>query len=70
MPGGDSTPYNGVTVDTFPDWNALIRGVPATDLWPKVHPNTTPTEAFRRFDQVRSIHDIEVYKVVEVVRAK
>jgi hypothetical protein len=70
MPGGDSTPYNGVTVDTFPDWNALMRGVPATELWPKVHPNTTPTETFARLDKVRSIHDVEYYKVAEVVRGK
>jgi hypothetical protein len=70
MPGGDSTPYNGVTVDTFPDWSALMRGVPLTELWSKVHPNTTFTEAFRRFDKVRSVHDIEVYKVVEVLKGK
>jgi len=70
MPGGDSTPYNGVTVDTFPDWNGLMRSVPMTELWPKVHPGTTATEAFQRFDKARSIHDVEVFKVVEVVRGK
>jgi hypothetical protein len=70
MPGGDSTPYNGVTVDTFPDWNGLVRGVPAEGLWPKVHPSTGVVEAFQRLDKARSIHDVEVSKVVEVVRGK
>jgi hypothetical protein len=70
MPGGDSMPYNGVTVDLFPDWNGLMQGVPMTELWPKVHPNTTPTDTFNRYDRIRSIHDVEYYKIVEVVRGK
>lgn len=67
MPAGESTPYGGLTVDTFPDWNALVQGVPVGTLWPKVHPNTTPNDTFRRFDKVRSIHDVEYYKAVTVV---
>jgi hypothetical protein len=70
MPGGESTPYDAMTVDTFPDWNGLMRGVPVTELWPKVHPNRTSTDAFDRMAEVRSIHDVEYYKVVEVVRGK
>ena len=70
MPGGESTPYSGLTVDSFPDWNALMQGVPVGTLWPKVHPGTTPTDTFNRFDKVRSIHDIEYYRVVAVVQAK
>ncbi len=70
MPGGDSTPYNGMTVDSFPDWKTFIRGVPSEELWPKVHPGTTITDTFNRFARHRSIQDIEVYKLTEVVRAK
>ena len=70
MPGGESTPYNVVTVDTFPDWNGLVRGVPAEDLWPKVHPGTTVTDVFQRLDKARSIHDVEIFKIAEVVTAK
>jgi hypothetical protein len=69
-PQGDSTPYNGLTVDIFPDWSSLVRGVPLTDLWPRVHPNTTVDDVFDRLEKVRSVHDREVYKIVEVVRAK
>jgi hypothetical protein len=70
MPSGDSTPYNAVTVDIFPDWSSLIRGVPLTELWPKVHPNATFNDLFDRLERVRSIHDVEVYKIVEVVQGK
>ena len=70
MPGGDSMPYSGMSVDSFPDWNALIQGVPLNTLWPKVHKNATTTDTFNRFDKLRSVHDVEYYKVVEVVRGK
>lgn len=70
MPGGDSTPYNGMTVDTFSDWNGLMQGVPLNELWPKVHPNRTSTDTFDRLGEVRSIHAVEYFRVVEVVRGK
>ena len=69
-PRGESTPYNALTVDTFPDWNGLMQGVPVDQLWSKVHPSISPAEAFRRLDSVRTVRDVEVYKVVDVVRAK
>lgn len=71
MPSGDFMPYNALTVDIFPDWNGLVRGLPVNDLWPKVHPNVTTEQAFNhQLPSVRSIHDIEVYKIDEVVRKK
>lgn len=70
IPGGHSPPYNGMTVDVFPDWNSLTSGVPLDELWPKIHPNTPVEEAFDRLDRIRSLHDVEYYKLVEVVRAK
>lgn len=70
MPTGESAPYNAQTVDIFPDWDSQVRGVPVDELWPKVHPGTTSTAVFDRLDKVRSVHDREVYKIVDVVRAK
>jgi hypothetical protein len=70
MPEGDRVPYNAATVDFFPDWNALMQGVPVDQLWPKVHPKTTITEVFDRLEKVRSIHDVEVYKIIELVQPK
>jgi hypothetical protein len=71
MPSGDVMPYNALTVDIFPDWNGLVRDPPLDTLWPKVHPNLTTEQAFEhQLPGVRSIHDIEVYQVEEVVRPK
>lgn len=67
MPEGDNQPYNAATVDIFADWNALLHGAPMGELWPKVHPHTDSTEVFDRLDRVRSRHDIEVFKVIELV---
>jgi len=67
MPGGDNQPYNALTVDIFPDWNSLLHGLPVGELWPKVHPNTDQTAVFDQLDGVRSRHDIEVVKVIELV---
>jgi len=69
MPSGDVMPYNALTVDIFPDWSGIVRGLPLDTLWPKVHPNLTTEQAFdHQMPGVRSIHDIEVYQVEEVVR--
>jgi hypothetical protein len=68
-PTGDGTPYNGLTVDIFADWASVVRGVPP-ELWPKVHPDTPASELFNRLDKERSVHDREIYKIVEVVPGK
>jgi hypothetical protein len=71
MPSGDAMPYNAMTVDIFPDWDGLVRGLPFNDLWPKVHPGVDSSDVFeRQLAGVRSVHDTEVYELVEVVRPK
>src|SRR5262249_46432243 len=70
MPAGGAPPHNALTVDIFPTWNAFVSGVPLTELWPKVHPSTTSNTLFDRLEKVRSVHDREVYKIVDVVRGK
>jgi hypothetical protein len=69
-PTGDSTPYDSLTVDVFADWASMVRGVPLDELWPKTHPDTAASDVFNRLEKVRSVHDREIYEVVEVVRAK
>jgi hypothetical protein len=70
MPQGDSLPYNAMTVDVFPDWNSLIRGVPMDQLWPKLHADLTLTKFFERLDDVRERHSVDVYRVTEAARGK
>jgi hypothetical protein len=69
-PTGTSAPYSSLSVDVFPDWNALVRGVPLNDLWPKVHPNIKSDEVFEKLAKTRSVHDQEIYKVVDSVTGK
>lgn len=67
MPSGDSLPYDGATVDTFADWNSLIRGVPLGELWPKVHPGFSINETLANLDKVRSVHDVTTSRIEAVV---
>lgn len=67
MPSGDSLPYDGATVDTFADWNSLIRGVPLGELWPKVHPGFSINETLAHLDKVRSVHDVTTSRIEAVV---
>ena len=69
-PSGTSAPYSSLSVDVFPDWNALVRGVPVNDLWPKVHPSITSDAVFEKLAKTRSVHDQEIYKVVDSVTGK
>jgi hypothetical protein len=62
---GDDLPFNALSVDILPDWNTLVHRVPF-ELWRKVHPNTDATGVFDSLERVRSRHDIEIYKVLEV----
>ena len=69
-PTGTSAPYSSLSVDVFTDWNSLVRGLPLDTLWPKVHPTITSAEVFERLAKTRSVHDQEIYKVVDVVEVK
>lgn len=69
-PTGTSQPYSSLSVDVFTDWNSLVRGVPLNDLWPKVHPNIKSDEVFEKLAKTRSVHDQEIYKVVDSVMGK
>ena len=59
-----------MTADFFPDWNGLVGGVGLNELWPEGDPDTTSNDVFDRIGEIRSVHDVEIYKLVEVVRAK
>jgi hypothetical protein len=48
----------------------MMQGVPVNDLWAKVHPGATVTDTFNRFDRARTIHSVEVGKIVELVQGK
>ena len=70
MPSGAAVPYNAMTIDVFPTWDGLLKGVPTDDLWSKVHPGTTLAQVLSEQDKVRSLHAQEVFRLVERVERR
>jgi hypothetical protein len=70
MPGGDGIWSNGLTVDLFPDWEALMRGIPLNQLWPKVHGNRSRAEWSDRLSTICERPLIEIARFVEYVSPK
>jgi hypothetical protein len=70
MPGGEAVPYNAMTIDVFPTWDGLLKGVPLDDLWSKVHPDKTVAQAMGEMDKVRSLYTQEIFRLVERVERR
>ena len=67
MPAGASLPYNAMTVDIFPSWAALGRGLPTRALWNKVHPNTDMTAHLSRLSTIRDRPRVDTVRLIEVL---
>jgi hypothetical protein len=66
MPGGDRMHYSGMTVDVFPSWEALGKGIPYTDLWPKVHSDISFNDYIDKIDKARDVYSNDVVQVAEI----
>jgi hypothetical protein len=68
MPGaGTAQPYNAVTMDVFPDWAALGRGVRFQEIWAKVHPEISGADYMQKVAAASDRYRTEVFEVVEWV---
>lgn len=67
MPGGDGLHYNAMTVDIFPNWAAVGKGVPVSTLWPKVHADMPFADYMSHMATAVDRYRIELYQVVEMV---
>ena len=67
MPTGASLPYNGMTVDIFPSWAALGKGIPTRALWNKVHPDVDISAHLNRLSTIRDVPRIDTVKLIEVI---
>jgi hypothetical protein len=65
MPGGQSLPYNARTIDVFPTWDAMGKGLPVRALWTKAHPNVDYTTHMNKLNTLAERPRVDVYKVVE-----
>lgn len=67
MPGGSGLQYNATTVDHFPTWAQLAKGIDARTIWNKVHPDTDlaafMNPGFSVFDRTR----VDVYRMIELI---
>ena len=68
MPGGTGLPYNAMTVDVFPSWEALGKGIPTRATWNKVHPNQDMTAYMDRMGELVDRPRVDVVKLVEVIQ--
>ena len=67
MPGGENLPYNAMTIDVFPSWDAMGKGIPARDLWNKVHPNRDISAHLDRLSTMRDRPRVDVVRLIEVI---
>ena len=67
MPGGENLPYNAMTIDVFPNWAALGKGLPAREIWNKVHPNSDMSAHLARLAAIRSRPRVDVVRLIEFI---
>lgn len=70
MPGGQSLPYDAMTYDGFPSWEALGKGIPVRATWNKAHPEMDFAAYSARMATVVSRPRVDIVKLTEVIRAK
>lgn len=67
MPGGANLPYNALTVDGFPSWEALGKGIPSRTIWSKVHPEMDFTQYTDRVSDAAERPRIDIIRVMDVI---
>jgi hypothetical protein len=64
-------PYQGVTVDFFPSWDAVWKDDPQfVDRLKKVHPETDPTAMFEQISKARSMVAQQLFAIEDLITAK
>jgi hypothetical protein len=67
MPGGSALPYNTMTVDIFPNWAAVGKGIPSRRLWNQVHPESDMASYTNRGATIADRTRIDLLKIVDVI---
>ena len=70
LPGGSDLPYQAVTVDVFPSFNAIFADDPKfAERFRKVHPDMELGTTFEQFAKLRTIESIKVFELEDVITA-
>jgi hypothetical protein len=68
LPGGRDLKFQGVTVDIYPNWDAVFKQDPQfVERFRKVHPDMEFGTTFEQFEKLRTIESIQVFTVVDRV---
>ncbi|MBS1829766.1 MAG: hypothetical protein JST93_30990 [Acidobacteria bacterium] len=68
MPGGATMPYNGLTVDGYPNWDALFATTNPRNTWGKVHPDSDYSAYMTRVGQLAERPLVSTMRLIEVIR--
>ena len=69
MPSGSGLPYNAITVDLFPNWEAT-GGSGNSGLWDKVHPDLKSADYMAKVADTADRYKVELYRNVAMVLKK
>jgi hypothetical protein len=68
LPGGTNMPFQAVTVDIYPSWDAVFTGNShVTEHFKKAHPDMEFGTTMERIDSVRTIVSRELFTVADMV---
>jgi hypothetical protein len=68
LPGGADQPYQGVAVDVFPSLDAVFAGGAGfAEAFRKAHPDMEIGTTMEQFDRLRTIQDIQLFELEDVV---
>jgi hypothetical protein len=70
LPGGSDLPFQAVTVDAFPSYDAVFAADPQfPDRFRKVHPDMELGTTFEQFEKLRTIQSTQLFELADVVTA-
>lgn len=70
LPGGSDLKFQGVTVDIYPNWDAVFKADPQfVDRFRRVHPDMDFGTTFEQFEKVRTMVGIQLFSAVDIVTA-
>jgi hypothetical protein len=70
LPRGSDLPFQGVSVDVYPSWDAVFAGDPKfVDRFRKVHPDMEFGTTIEQFEKLRTITSSQLYSLEDMVTA-
>jgi len=65
LPSGAEAKYQAVSVDVFPNWNAVFTPLNMEETFKKIHPDKDIQQTFSEIGKARTLARRELYVVQE-----